>query len=172
MTFSTKFPPEPGAWFSDWEPRLYGRLHERGFSSVTGFVDSRPGVSLLELAKDLGPSDIAAVQMKWALVKEAADRGDMERCARSLLVRFLRHSLPEGWHREWKDIPGDPSTPLFRKVGAFASLTVALPDEYDGAAERVRLAFDAADLPEGWLPVDTDDPVVVEIFRRHWPAPA
>jgi hypothetical protein len=95
----------------------------------------------------------------------------MEQCARSLLTRALRRELPEGWQREWNDIPGDPTTPLFRKVGALCSLTVALPDAYEQATMRVRDALDAADIPAGWVPAGPDDPIIVDVFKRYWLAP-
>ena len=62
-------------------------------------------------------------------------------------------------------------TPLFRKVGALSSVAVALPNAYQDAVDRIGLALDAADIPEGWLPVSADDPLLAEIFRRHWREP-
>lgn len=159
------------AWQGNWEERLYARIRDRGFTSVTEFIESRPGATLVELADELGPKDVAAVQLRWRLVAEAAASGSMERCARSLLARALREELPEGWQREWHDVPGDPTTPLFRKAGALSSVVVALPDAYEDAVDRIGLALDAADIPEGWLPVNADDPLLAEIFRRHWREP-
>jgi hypothetical protein len=139
---------------------------------VTAFADSQPGASLIHLADQLGTGDVAAVQLEWRLIDEAETTGSMERCARSLLARALREDLPEGWQHEWRDVPGDPSTPLFRKVGALVSLIVAMPDRYKPCAERVCDALNAAEIPVGWLPSDADDALLVEVFRRHWPAPA
>jgi hypothetical protein len=169
VTVLTKYPTETSAWAGDWEERLYGRVRERGFSSVTEFVESRPSATLGDLADELGVTDIAPVQIEWRWVAESEQNDTMERCARGLLARQLRWKLPEGWHREWRDVPGDPKTPLFRKIGAFSSLVVALPEKYKDAVQRVRRAFDAAEIPVGWLPTDADDPVIVELFRRHWP---
>jgi hypothetical protein len=135
-------------------------------------VDSQPQASLIQLADDLGTGDVAAIQIEWRLIAEAELAGTMERCARSLLARALRYKLPEGWQREWPGMPGDPSTPIFRKVRALVSLIVAMPDAYEAAAERVCDALNAAEIPVGWLPSGADDALLVEVFRRHWPAPA
>ena len=88
MTEPMAFPPQQGfAWRGDWQARLYALIQERGFSSVTAYADSQPGATLLELADVLGSGNVAAVQIEWRLVAEAAASGTMERCARSLLAR-------------------------------------------------------------------------------------
>jgi len=53
-------------------------------------------------------------------------------------------------------------------VGAFAGLVVALPQKYKDAAGRIHEAFNVAAIPERWLPANADDPVLLEIFRKHW----
>jgi len=169
MNDPTKFPPQQGfAWRGNWEERLRVLLQDRGFSSVTAYAASRPEATLVELADELGPGNVAAVQLEWRLIAEAETSGTMEQCARSLLARALRRQLPEGWQREWTDVPGDPTTPFFRKVGALSSLTVALPEAYEQATLRIREALDAADIPQGWLPSGPDDAILVEVFKRNW----
>jgi hypothetical protein len=173
MTSPTRYPPNLGfEWRENWQERLYSLVRERGFGSVTAYADSRPGATLVELADDLGPGNVAPVQVEWRMVAEAEASNTIERCARSLLARGLRQYLPEGWHLEWPDVPGDPTTPLFRKLAAFGDVSGALSDAYTAATRRLRRAFDAADIPEGWLPTGPDDPVIVDIFRRHWAEPA
>jgi len=167
VTSSTTHTP----WDGKWEQRLSERLKLRGFSSATDYANSRPTTSLVDLADDIGFEDIAAVQIQWRLVAEARVRGTMEQCARSLLARALRAELPEGWHREWIDEPGNPETPLFRKVSAFSEVTVALPEEYRAISRRLHKAFDAENIVEGWIPEGADDPLIVDIFRRHWSDP-
>jgi hypothetical protein len=169
MSEPTILPPQQGfAWRGDWQERLYALVQERGFSSVTTYADSRPAATLVELAEALGSSDVAPVQIQWQLVAEAEASGTMERCARSLLARALREALPEGWQREWRDVPGDPNTPLFRKVGALCSLTAALPDAYEQATERIREAFDMVRIPPGWVPAGSEDEILVEVFSKAW----
>ncbi|TMQ05474.1 MAG: NUDIX hydrolase [Deltaproteobacteria bacterium] len=172
MTEPTKFPPQQGfAWRGNWQERLYALVRKHGYASVTDYANSRPQATLLELANGLGPGDVAPVQIESRLVAEAQASGTMEQCARSLLARALRDALPEGWQREWHDIPGDPNTPTFRKVGALSSLTAALPDAYELAIERVREALDAAGIPAGWLPTGPDDEILIEVFRQQWDGP-
>jgi hypothetical protein len=152
----------------DWRERLCRELEARGFSSATGYADSQPLASLPELANSLGADEIAAMQLEERLVEEAEGNGTMERCARSLLARDLRQELPEGWQREWNEALEETHSPLFRKTGVFSSLTMALPELYAPATERIRKAMDAATIPLGWLPDGADDPILVAVFDRHW----
>jgi hypothetical protein len=173
MTDGIKYPPQQGyAWREHWERRLYELVQQRGFLSVTAFVDSRPGESLLDLAKDLGGGDVAAVQIQWRLVAEAEASGNMEACARSLLARAIRKYLPEGWQSVWVDIPGRLGTPYSRKVHALVEMTVALPDRYREVARRICDAIGVAHIPYGWVPADADDPILLDIFARHWCEPS
>ena len=59
------------AWQGNLKARLYERVRERGYDSLTAFAEARPTASLVELADELGPDDIAAVQVFSGLVAEA-----------------------------------------------------------------------------------------------------
>jgi len=174
MTLPTRNLPRQGlAWLEGWQERLDLLVHERGFGSVTAYVESRPGATLVELAIDLGRGgiEVAPVQIQWRWVAEAEASGTLERCARGLLARALRDTLPEGWRTEWQDAPGDP-TPLSRKVDAFADLVTAMPQVYRAVARRTCVALDSANIVEGWLPANADDPLIMDIFRRYWTDPS
>lgn len=172
------------AWAGDWEQRLTERLRERGFSSATDYVATAPTTSLINLGHALGTDPnaplfqgdgFAADQLARRLLDEAKQRGDVERCARDLLVRRLHEKLPEGWRKEWgPDVVGDMTTPFARRNSALASwstvVSLRLP-EYDETSLRVALAVRDASFPEGWLPADADDPLLVEFFRQHWKHP-
>lgn len=158
-------------WRRLWHKRLFALIRERGHSSVSEYIEGNPVASLLDLAEDLGSGNVAAIQLEWLWVAEAEANDRLERCARSLLARGICQKLPEGWHREWPDIPGDPTTPRYRQISAFASMEASIPERYQGAADRVWSALQAADICEGWLPTGGDDPVLVEIFGCHWPDP-
>jgi hypothetical protein len=95
----------------------------------------------------------------------------MAACARSLLARAIREYLPEGWQSVWVDIPGQLGTPYSRKVHALVDMTVALPDRYDAVADRICDAIEAAHIPIGWVPASADDPILLDIFARHWTEP-
>jgi hypothetical protein len=145
---------------------LLSTLASKGYASATDYADSRPQTSLSKLASELGIDSVAPMQLERQLVEEAETTGAMDRCARSLLARDLCGQLPEGWPR------GEDPEPLFRRAGVFLTLTMALPDVYERAVERIRHAMEAADIPAGWVPEGADDPILVETFASHWNAPS
>jgi hypothetical protein len=171
-------------WYGDWQQRLTDRLREHGFSSATEYVATAPTTSLILLGHALSTDPtvplfqgdgFAADQLVRRLLDEAKGRGDVERCARGLLVRSLHQHLPDGWRSDWgPDIPGDLTTPVWHRASALggwsASVAVHVPDCED-ALDRVNAALCDAAIPEGWLPASADDPLLVELFRQHWPPP-
>ena len=83
-------------WQEDWPLRVYERIGERGFNSLSEFIDSRPMVSLRGLAQELGPG-IATVQLEALWIREAQERDNLGHLLGSLLIRRLRHAIPDGW---------------------------------------------------------------------------
>jgi hypothetical protein len=81
--------------FEDWTALLSRALEIRGFASLTTYADGRPKASLTQLATELC-GDIPSVVLEQKLITEARAAGAMERCARSLLARYLRAELPNG----------------------------------------------------------------------------
>ena len=86
----------PGPWQSDWPFRIYQRVEEFGFHSLSQFIDSRPMVSLLALASELG-SDVAAIQLESLWLREAEEQGRLSHVLGSLLIRRIRETIPQGW---------------------------------------------------------------------------
>lgn len=160
------------AWEGDYAGRLKARLQARGYASASEFAAAFPRTSLVALAATLGTNDVAAVQLERLLYEEAIERGTVERFARDLLVREIHDNLPEGWRRDWgPDIPGDTTTARWRRSTAATGWATAVGSrpEYDAAADRVMFALrDKAPFPDGWLPADADDPLLVAFFREHW----
>jgi hypothetical protein len=167
----TEPPLSLGMQLADSRDSLCRTLESRGFTTATAYADSRPQTPLAELAGELG-FPFAAVLLERKLVEEADDAGRMDCLARSLLARELRSALPEGWPRGWMESVNADETqgPLFRRAGAFLSVTMALPDAHGAAVERVRRAMETADIPIGWSPAGADDPVLLEAFDSYWPA--
>jgi len=50
-------------WQGNWVARLCERVRERGYDSLTAFAEARPTASLVTLAEELGPDDVAGVQV-------------------------------------------------------------------------------------------------------------
>lgn len=161
------------AWEGSWRTRLAERLSARGFSTISAFADSMPRASRLALAAELSATadDIAPVQVLWALLDEARATNTVEHRARDLLVRDIRADLPDGWPP-----PRGTTPPAARKdlVGALVNwsggIATHLP-EYESTVNTVEDALLVEDIPAGWLPSSTDDPLLVVLFRRHWREP-
>jgi hypothetical protein len=84
-------------WQGNWVVRLYERVRERGYDSLTAFADERPTASLVDLAKELGKDDIAGVQVLRGLLAEAERRKQVTRFVRDVFVRLWSQSVPDGW---------------------------------------------------------------------------
>ena len=74
------------SWEGNWKVRLYERVRERGYDSLTAFAEARPTASLVALAEELGPDDIAGVQVFSGLLAEAERRKQVTRLVRGQLV--------------------------------------------------------------------------------------
>ena len=153
-------------WSGDWHDRILERVHQRGFKTVTQYVDERPGVSLLMLAHELGPDDVAAAQLRSILVQEAIRNRTVPRVLRDLFVRELRRSLPGGWKCPFDD------TSRSEVAGALATWQTELEVEDHLDCFDDEMTFKAgqdlmnAELPVGWLPEGPDDPVIVAFVDR------
>jgi hypothetical protein len=45
---------EDRSWEGNWRVRLYERIRERGYDSLTAFAEAHPTLPLVELAGELG----------------------------------------------------------------------------------------------------------------------
>ncbi|HSK04913.1 MAG TPA: hypothetical protein VK932_26875 [Kofleriaceae bacterium] len=153
-------------WSGDWHGRVLERVHRRGFESVTHYVDQRPGVSLLMLAHEIGPDDVAAAQLRSILVQEAIRTRTVPRVLRDLFVRELRRSLPGGWKHPLDDASRS------EVAGALATWQTELEVEDNLDCFDDESTFKAgqdlmdAEFPTGWLPEGPDDPVIVAFVDR------
>lgn len=147
------------SWQGNWKARLYERVRERGYDSLTAFAEARPTASLVELAKELGPDDIAGAQVFGGLVDEAERSNKLTRLVRGQLVRELWKGLPNGWPAVLDDAN---RFKVAKALGLWSGFT---PTTHE---ERVRLAGDALlaqPPPPGWRPLGPDD----ELLRTLLP---
>lgn len=168
------------SWEGDWSARLAARLKERGFSTVSAFADSRPAATQKELADELASvidadgvmvGDLAPVQVVWALLDEAKEARAVEVRARDLFVRDL--ALTDGWPPPRGAIAPEKRKPLVRALTSWAGDIGSHLAEYDQAAQDfVNALLIDQSIPVGWLPSTVDDPILVELFRRHWREPS
>ncbi|AGC49108.1 hypothetical protein MYSTI_07836 [Myxococcus stipitatus DSM 14675] len=147
-----------GAWRGDIKARLYERVRERGFDSLTAFAEARPAVPLFVLTDELG-NDVAAVQVLSGLLYEAEQSKRVTRFVRDVLVREVGDGLPNGW----PPVLDDASR--FEVAMVLGRWSGYIPGTHEA---RVRQASDsllAKPPPAGWRPLGPDD----ELLRTLLP---
>jgi hypothetical protein len=150
---------EDHSWEGNWKVRLYERVRERGYDSLTAFAEARPIASLLALAEELGRDDIAAVQVFSGLVAEAEQSRQVTRLVRGQLVRELAEALPNGWPAVLDDAN------RFGVVVALARWSTYTPETHEQRVDQVSDALLATPPPPGWRPLGPDD----ELLRTLLP---
>ncbi|HEX5754354.1 MAG TPA: NUDIX hydrolase [Archangium sp.] len=142
----------------NWVARLYERVRERGYDSLTAFAEARPTASLVALAEELGPDDVAGVQVFKGLVAEAERTRRVTRLVRSQLVRELYECLPGGWPAVLDDAN------RFKVAEAIGSWIAFTPETHKERARQVRTAFLAKHPPPGWRPLGPDDELLLTLL--------
>ncbi|WP_434347536.1 NUDIX hydrolase [Myxococcus virescens] len=147
------------SWRGDIKARLYERVRERGYESITAFANERPTASLVALAEELGREDVAGVQVLSALLYEAEQRRQVTRFVRDVLVRMLSQSLPDGWPAVLDDAN------RFKVAKALGRWTGYTPETHQKQVDRAGDALLANPPPPGWRPLGPDD----ELLRTLLP---
>ena len=147
------------SWEGNWKARLYERVRERGYESLTAFAEARPTASLVALAEELGPDDVAGVQVFSGLVAEAERSKTLTRLVRGQLVRELSKFLPNGWPAMLDD---DARLEVAIALGQWSAYT---PEPHLARVRRVGDALLANPPPAGWRPLGPDD----ELLRTLLP---
>jgi hypothetical protein len=146
------------AWRGNIKARLYERVRERGFDSLTAFAEARPAIPLYALADELG-NDVAAVQVLSGLLYEAQQRKQVTRLVRDVLVRELAERFPNGWPGALDDVSrGEVALGL----GTWFAYT---PETHKERVDRAGDALLAHPPPAGWQPLGPDD----ELLRTLLP---
>ena len=149
---------EDHSWEGNWPVRLYERVRERGYTSLTAFADAHSTLPLVELAEELG-DDLNAVQVFKVLVEEAERSHQLTRLVRGQLVRELSESLPNGWPAVMDD---EARLEVAIALGSWAAFT---PVTHKERADQVMAALRATPPPPGWRPLGPDD----ELLRTLLP---
>ena len=146
------------AWQGNVKARLYQRVRERGYDSLTAFANARPTASLVALADELGKDDIAGVQVLSGLLAEAEQRKQVTRFVRDVLVRMLSQSVPDGWPAVMDD------TNRFKVAKALGSWSAYTPETHEKRVEQARAALRATPPPPGWRPLGPDDELLLTLL--------
>ncbi|NBD14413.1 NUDIX hydrolase [Corallococcus silvisoli] len=147
------------SWDGNWKARLYERVRERGYDSLTAFAEARPTASLVALAEELGPDDVAGIQVYDGLVAEAVRSKRVTRLVRGQLVRELWGSIPEGWPTVLDD---DNRFKVAKALGLWSGI---VPETHKARVRLAREALRANPPPSGWRPLGPDD----ELLRTLLP---
>jgi len=149
---------EGRSWRGNWRVRLYARVRERGYDSLTAFANARPTASLVALAEELGKDDVAGVQVLSGLLAEAEQRGQVTRFVRDVLVRELSECLPDGWPTVLDDAN------RFKVAKALGSWFADTPETHKERADQVGDALLATPPPPGWRPLGPDDELLLTLL--------
>ncbi|HZI07082.1 MAG TPA: NUDIX hydrolase [Archangium sp.] len=149
---------EDRSWEGNWKARLYERVRERGYDSVTAFANAHPTASLAALADELGPDDMAGVQVLNGLLSEAEQRKQVTRFVRDVLVRMLSQSLPNGWPTVLDDAN------RFKVAKAIGRWFAYTPETHKERADRAGDALLATPPPPGWRPLGPDDELLLMLL--------
>jgi hypothetical protein len=147
-------------WEGNWRKRVQDRVTAKGFSSLLAWSESRPLVSYIELARELGPDDLAAVQVEELLYDEATKAGaaTLHRFLRAGLARYLCEGLPpSGW-----DVKGTRG--WSGAASGWAHWKSEVRPAYEEQAGKIWDEL-VARAPHGWRPTGIDDPLLVAAFE-------
>jgi hypothetical protein len=150
---------EDRSWQGNWKVRLYERVRERGYESLTAFAEARPTASLIALAEELGEEDVNAVQVFSGLVAEAERSHQVTRLVRAQLVRELAQHLSNGWPAVLDDAN---RFTVAKALGLWSGFT---PETHLERVRQASAALLASPPPPGWLPRGPDD----ELLRTLLP---
>ncbi|WP_043429994.1 hypothetical protein [Cystobacter fuscus] len=142
----------------NWVARLYERVRELGYDSLTAFADARPTMPLHLLAKELGKDDVAGVQVLRGLLAEAERRKQVTRFVRDIFVRLWSQSVPEGWPAVMDD------DNLFKVAEALGSWSAYTPETHEERVKQARAALRASPPPPGWRPLGPDDEFLLTLL--------
>ncbi|MFL5355357.1 NUDIX hydrolase [Archangium sp.] len=149
---------EDRSWEGNWKARLYERVRAHGYDSLTAFAEARPTASLVALAEELGPDDIAGVQVFSGLVAEAERNNQVTRLVRGQLVRELCSCLPSGWPSVLDDAN---RFDVAHALGAWIAFT---PETHKERARQARTTLLATPPPPGWRPLGPDDELLLTLL--------
>ena len=146
------------SWQGNWRVRLYERVRERGYDSLTAFAEARPAVPLHVLAAELGQDDVAGVQVLTGLRAEAEQRKQVTRFVRDVLVRELAESFPNGWPHV---VDNNNRFEIAQALGCWYG---HIPESHRERADQVMAALRAAPPPPGWHPLGPEDELLLTLL--------
>ena len=158
----TTMPLRPLLEWEEARPLITAAVVREGCPSLTAYGDAFPQADLLDLACILAIAGVHSGHLSMGLWEEAIHAGELERCARGLLVRTVCTTL-----RECEENGGSRVRYL---EDAFHQWRNQLPVNYWNVEEQIRAVVLTVPPPDDWMPQNADDSVLVSLFKQHWPA--
>jgi hypothetical protein len=153
-------------WQGDWKERLSIYLESRNFGDLDAFLEANPGVGYLTLAKQLGDTNIAPMQLYGEQIRRAKAKDQLRIAAMDCLVRFINEYIRRGWNE------GRHFT--HRSASAFAAWSTAIATHSQDSTvnDKLKRVYDELErlpIPSGWLPSSANDSFIVSAFETGWP---
>jgi hypothetical protein len=159
----TKGKEVPSPWEGNWQERLSQRFRKLGYDTFQDYLRARRarpyGQLAAELSEDPEAAPIAPVQLErmHAWTVSPAERYD---AILDSLVRYLREYLRKGW-----------GVGIHWQLNANIALAFWLSNWGDKDKDELRALereIRALNPEPGWIPKDSDDPILQEAARRVW----
>jgi hypothetical protein len=158
----TKDSERLSAWDGDWEGRINETIKKLGYETYSDYLLARRGRSYRDLAAELSRDETAApiapVQLQHLHAQTVSPAGRREAILDSF-ARFLRAALRKGWG---VGIHWDTDV-----LGAMACWFVTWGEGAE--LDALRREIFRMNPEAGWVPKDSDDPILQEAARRVWP---
>jgi hypothetical protein len=138
-------------------------LKEAGLSALE-FLAANPVVSKIELAKRLDRGTTAR-GLLMVIYHEAERAGVVREVAKDMLIRVILEKFPDGWTSQGSVRPSV-------KLGGWDRLLSEFVLDPNVSVYGFLIIKDLAidhQPPEGWKPALPNDPLIDELFDKHWP---
>jgi hypothetical protein len=147
-------------------------LGQKGFLSVTEFLASIPGISVIKAAELLSDGrkifPLALVAFRYL---EAKLEGNVRDAAIDMFVRETDEFFPNGWLTSRRPDVNPETEALTLVSGWSSSIQVSgeCPEYGKYTTPIGNYIYREHPFPIGWIPSGTDDPLLVSIFDKFWP---
>lgn len=152
-----------------WADRISEKAKSLGFGSLCDFLANVPSVPYKEVARRLGVA-VAPLQIVSVQFRESRTQKRVREAAKDCLCRNIVQELPDGWgtgaNANWQSILALSSWSSSIEVTGECDYLHAILKSIANSLMHVNPP------PSGWLPIGSNDPVIMEVFDACWPEAA
>lgn len=139
------------------------RIRELGFDSLASYLAARSDRSYVQLGEEL---DTVPLHIYILQFEEAKATGEIRAAVIDSYVRQINRYFSDGWRID-EESEFDRASAL--SLPRSDALSVARLDQFEEQIRAVGQCLRDIDIPEGWRPISTDDPMLIDAFNRGWP---